>query len=251
MTEKSSFGVLNPKSGDSCPVNAQRATRTAVRTLEQLLRAEYGRPPERKPAHPLDVLIQTILSQNTSDINSSRAFDSLRASLGDWDAVRRAPQRKLEKAIRVGGLASVKSKRIKKILSRIHARFGAMSLGALCGMKPEEAAALLSSFEGVGPKTVNCVLLFGCGMDVFPVDTHILRISKRLGLVSDKATLESAHRFWARVLPEGLAYSLHLNLIEHGRRVCHARNPHCLKCCLSRSCTYFLSRSRRGQPPIP
>jgi endonuclease-3 len=191
--------------------------KNSIRKIERRLRKEYGVRQEREPTDPIDVLIQTILSQNTSDTNSHRAFEGLRRRFGDWNAVRLAPARRIEEAIHIGGLAKVKSHRIRMILSRIHDCFGELSLHSLCEMTPEEASALLEKFKGVGPKTVHCVLLFGCGMDVFPVDTHILRISKRLGLIPENTTLDRAHRLWAEFLPRGLAYSLHLNLIEHGR----------------------------------
>jgi endonuclease-3 len=217
-----------------------------VRKIELLLRKEYGVPPKREPTDPLDVLVQTILSQNTSDTNSHRAFERLRQRFDDWNAARLAPVRQIENAIRVGGLARTKAQRIKKILSQIHESYGKLSLHSLCRMKPEQASTTLGRFKGVGPKTVNCVLLFGCGMNVFPVDTHILRVSKRLGLIPDHTSLEHAHRLWTELLPTGLAYPLHLNLIEHGRRTCHAREPRCPRCCLRHICRYYLARSTAG-----
>lgn len=213
--------------------------------IERLLRKEYGKPPKREQADPLDVLVQTILSQNTNDRNSGRAFNSLRARFDGWDNVRVAPVRHIEEAIRVGGLAKVKSKRIKEILSQVHKLYGLPSLQSLCTMEPEEAYATLDKFQGVGPKTINCVLLFGCGMDVFPVDTHILRVSKRLGLIPETASLERAHKLWAEFLPPKVAYSLHLNLIEHGRQTCLARRPECDRCCLKRLCRYYRTLSSR------
>jgi endonuclease-3 len=209
-----------------------------ARKIEQHLCTEYGIPQKREKVDPIDVLIRTILSQNTTDINSGRAFDRLQERFGGWDSVRCASRREIERAIRSGGLAKTKAQRIKRILTQIHKRYGSVSLRSVCDMKPHEASVLLSEFNGVGPKTVNCVLLFGCGMNAFPVDTHILRISKRLGLVPRNATLELAHGLWAEFLPQGLAYSLHLNLIRHGRQVCHVRNPRCSLCCLRRYCTY-------------
>jgi len=210
----------------------------AARRIERRLRKEYGEPRKKNVEDPLDILIRTILSQNTSDANSGRAFDGLKERFRDWDAARRASVRQLEQAIRVGGLAKIKSRRIKRILSQIHDDYGKMSLAPLCGMGSEEAATALLAFDGVGPKTVNCVLLFGFGMNVFPVDTHILRISKRLDLIPQGATLERAHTLWAEFLPDGLAYSLHLNLIMHGRRICHARTPKCESCCLGQICKW-------------
>jgi len=212
----------------------------AVSRIVRLLRKEYGVPPERNAADPLDVLVRTILSQNTSDINSDRAFDELKKRFEDWNSVRLASRLQIEAAIRGGGLAKTKAQRIKEILSQIYNLYGRISLEPVCDMDPSEASSFLSAFKGVGPKTVNCVLLFGCGMDAFPVDTHILRISKRLGLIPQSTGLGLAHRLWAEFLPQGLAYSLHLNLIEHGRRTCRARNPQCFTCCLRHYCKYFL-----------
>jgi endonuclease-3 len=213
----------------------------SVRSIVRLLRKEYGTPPARNVTDPLDVLIRTILSQNTSDVNSNRAFDELKERFEDWDSVRHASRLQIEAAIRSGGLAKTKARRIKDILSRIHDLYGRMSLDPICDMEPNEASSFLSSLKGVGPKTVHCVLLFGCGLDVFPVDTHILRISKRLGLIPGSTGLGPAHILWAELLPQGAAYSLHLNLIEHGRRTCHARNPQCLSCCLRHCCKFSLS----------
>jgi endonuclease-3 len=218
-------------------LDLREKTKTA-RTIDKLLRKEYGVPSSRTATDPLDVLIQTVLSQNTTDLNSDRAFNRLRARFGNWNAVRRASPGEIEEAIRVGGLAETKAPRIRDILVHIHNRCGSTSLQSLCTMEPDQAAIFLSGFVGVGPKTVNCVLLFGCGMDAFPVDTHILRISKRLGLVPENTGLARAHRLWAEFLPRGSAHCLHINLIEHGRRICRARNPQCDRCCLRRFCNY-------------
>lgn len=210
-----------------------------VRAIAALLRATYGEPASREYCDPLDVLVQTILSQNTSDTNSHRAYENLRMRFRTWDAILHARVSEVESAIVVGGLAKTKARRIRDIIREIHAERGEVSLRFLCGMPPDRASEILHRFHGVGPKTVCCVLLFGCGMDVFPVDTHILRISKRLGLFGEKTTLERAHQLWAEFLPAGLAYPLHLNLIEHGRKICRARNPACSNCCISGHCAYF------------
>jgi endonuclease-3 len=186
----------------------------------------------------VDVLIQTILSQNTSDTNSHRAFKNLRDRFPQWDDVVAARPAEIENAIRTGGLAKIKAHRIKNILSRIKSEWKTVSLDFLCAMSPEQARAVLAGFKGVGPKTAHCVLLFGCAMDVFPVDTHILRISKRIGLIHESASLERAHELWSEFLPPGLAYPLHINLIEHGRRTCRARNPRCCECCLGDLCCF-------------
>ncbi len=212
--------------------------KAATRKIERLLRGEYGEPHKEKAADPLDVLIRTILSQNTSGANSDRAFEELKKRFADWDTVRKASPRRIEAAIRIGGLAKTKSRRIKNILSQIQNSYGELSLAPFCGMEVKEAVAALLAFDGVGPKTAGCVLLFGFGMDVFPVDTHILRISKRLDLIPENVTLERAHVLWAEFIPDGLAYSLHLNLIAHGRKTCRPRNPGCGACCLNRICKW-------------
>ena len=214
--------------------------RNLTREICRLLRAEYGNPPKRKPDEPIDVLVRTILSQNTSDTNSRRAFDGLKDRFPDWKSALSAPTERIEQTIRIGGLANVKAKRIKEILSRINAEYGSLSLRPLRKMNVREALEALLKYNGVGLKTAGCVLLFGCEMNVFPVDTHILRTSKRVGLIPDGASLDRAHDLWARFLPEKLAYSLHLNLIAHGRRICRPRDPRCRNCCLGPVCRSHL-----------
>jgi len=169
-----------------------------IRLIERLLCSCYGKPEKPCSEDPLDVLIQTILSQNTSDKNSRRAFLSLKRRFRTWKSARKAGAAEIEDAIRIGGLAHVKAARIQEILSAIQNKWGEISLRFLCGMNTEKAAALLGAFHGVGLKTINCVLLFGCGQDVFPVDTHILRVSKRLGLIGEAESSGRAHREWER-----------------------------------------------------
>lgn len=210
--------------------------RNLTREIYTLLFEEYGKPPKRKADDPIDVLIRTILSQNTSDTNSQRAFDGLKDRFTDWESTVSAPTKKIEQTIRIGGLANVKAKRIKEVLSRIHTEYGSLSLRPLRKMNVKDALEALLKYNGVGLKTANCVLLFGCEMNVFPVDTHILRISKRIGLIPNSASLDRAHDLWVRFLPEKLAYSLHLNLITHGRRICRPRDPRCRNCCLRPVC---------------
>ncbi|RJP17451.1 MAG: endonuclease III [Candidatus Abyssobacteria bacterium SURF_5] len=218
---------------------ALKEKKRICRTIERLLRKNIGQPRRYPHKDPLDVLIQTILSQNTSDKNSHRAFLTLKRRFKTWESARKAGAAVIEDAIRIGGLAHTKAARIQDILSTIHSEWGEISLRFLCGMNTEKAAALLGAFHGVGLKTINCVLLFGCGQDVFPVDTHILRVSKRLGLIGEAESSGRAHREWAQMAPRGRCYSLHINLIEHGRRVCRARNPRCPSCCLADLCAYY------------
>lgn len=227
-----------PESPDSLRRKGEK--KTLVQKIDRLLRGQYGFPRKMTSAEPLDVLMQTILSQNTNDANSHRAFEKLRIRFDQWDAVMLAPVGQIEEAIHIGGLAKTKARRIQKILSQIHDRNGSLSLRHLCAMTPSDAAAILEKFEGVGRKTINCVLLFGCDMDVFPVDTHILRISKRMGLIPEKTGMERAHTLWATFLPANSALPLHLNLIRHGRLICRARVPQCSECCLKRLCKRFL-----------
>jgi endonuclease-3 len=205
---------------------------TAIRALEKA----YGEKVRRRLDDPLESLVRTVLSQNTNDVNRDRAYETMRRRFPTWDAVMRAPTRKLADAIRVGGIANVKSGRIQRILRQIDDRFGTFDLTVLRRRTPDEAAAILGGFNGVGLKTVKCVQVFALGQDVFPVDTHIFRLSKRMGFVAPKATREQAHEVMERLMPAAKMYSFHLNMIEHGRRVCTARRALCPECPLRRSC---------------
>lgn len=202
----------------------------------KLLAAEYGKGRWSVEKEPLDSLIGTILSQNTSNTNSSRAFDSLKHRYPTWERALKATSRQIASAIRQGGLAEIKSRRIKAILSEIKSRQGCLDLGFLKKMPMEEGYDYLLSFKGVGPKTAACVLLFSCHKPVFPVDTHIHRISRRLRWARPN---EAAEKFQERVqglIPEEWVYSLHINLIAHGRAVCRPRNPQCGECVLNKLC---------------
>ncbi len=212
--------------------------------LHKELARLYGVPNEGPRCPPLESLILTLLSQNTNDRNRDRAYQALRARFPTWEAVARARPGEIAAAIRPGGLANVKSSRILEILREIKARYGAYDLDFLRGLPAEEAAAVLQGFNGVGPKTVSCVLLFGCGHQVFPVDTHILRISKRLGFVGEKTSLERAHALLAEMVPADIRFPLHLNLIRFGREVCRAQRPRCEVCPFRRYCLYYASVQR-------
>ena len=185
----------------------------------------------------LDELVATVLSQNTSDANSSAAFERLRQKFTDWEAVRRAPAARIARAIRRGGLSNVKAPRIKAILEHIHHERGELSLEFLHDMPPEEAVAYLSGFPGVGPKTAACVLLFACRKPILPVDTHVYRVSRRLGLIGPKVHAAKAHEQLARMVPARFVLEFHILLIRHGRTLCTARNPKCEKCPLLDLCT--------------
>jgi endonuclease-3 len=209
-----------------------------MRTVEvaKLLARVYGKGRWVADEEPLDSLIGTILSQNTSDVNSGRAFVSLKRRFRTWERILLATPRRIAGAIRQGGLAGIKSRRIKAILSEIKKSHGRLDLGFLKEMPAGEGYNYLLSFKGVGPKTAACVLLFACRKPAFPVDTHILRIAKRLGWARPK---ESSGAFQERMrgrIPRGWVYSLHINMIAHGRGVCKARRPKCGECVLVKLC---------------
>ncbi len=213
-------------------------TRQQLKYVTQNLEAAYGIPANDSTDDPLDELIGTILSQATTNQNSQRTFANLKASFKDWEAARRARPEKIEAAIKLGGLAQVKSVVIKNLLNEIQMRTGKLSLSFLHTTPLEEAREFLTSLPGVGPKTAACVLLFACKQPVFPMDTHIFRSARRLGLITEKSSDAQAHRLMEQLVPEGKHYALHINMILHGRQVCHPRNPQCAQCCLIEHCRY-------------
>jgi endonuclease III len=202
-------------------------------------------PPEQLPV--LAELIATILSQNTTDANSGAAFEELRRRFRDWEAVRRASVEQVADAIRIAGLANQKTPRIKAVLQRLHEERGELSLEFLHEMPLGEACEYLRRFPGVGPKTIACVLLFACRKPILPVDTHVHRVSQRLGLIGPKTNEGKAHAELARLVPAERVLDFHIQLIRHGREVCSARNPRCTECVLLDCCPTqvgFRSRSR-------
>lgn len=201
------------------------------------LRERYGPFEPPRVWDPLDELVLTILSQNTSDTNSGRAFDSLRASFADWEAVMEAPVEAVVEAIRPGGLANTKAPRIQSVLREIAARQGgSFDLGWMRDASDEDCAGYLSSLPGVGPKTVACVLAFSLGRDVMPVDTHVHRVSTRLGLLRPRTSAEAAHRLLDDVIADGERVELHVAMIHLGRDTCRARGPRCGECALTDVC---------------
>jgi endonuclease III len=198
----------------------------------------YGEPRWCHPLPPVDELVLTILSQNTNDVNRDRAFAALRETFPAWEAARDAPTRAVIRAIRPAGLANQKGPRIQAVLKGISKERGSLDLRFLRRMTPEQAMAWLMRFKGVGRKTASIVLLFALGMPAFPVDTHIYRLSGRLGLRPERCSLEQAHNLLAGSFPPETYYAAHLNLIRHGREVCHARKPACPECTLRRMCPY-------------
>ena len=211
----------------------------SVPYILQNLKAVYGVPKPRRGLDPLDVLIETILSQSTSNVNSDRAFESLKQRFPNWDLARRAPARSIESAIRTGGLAKQKSLRIKELLNQIRERRGSLDLTFLRTAPLDEAKMFLATFKGVGPKTVACTLLFAYNRPVFPIDTHIFRIARRLGLIPEKCSDEEAHRMMGEMIPRKCYFEAHINLIRLGRQICKPRDPLCERCCLVDYCEYY------------
>jgi endonuclease-3 len=208
----------------------------AIEEVVELLGQEYG-PRKWQPARdPIDVLIGTILSQNTSDANSGRAFASLKASFDSWKAVASAPAEHIARVIKSGGLSQIKAVRIKQALEQIEKELGRISLDPLKSMNMAEAEDYLMRLPGVGHKTASCVLLFSLGKPSLPVDTHVFRVAKRLGLIDSKVSLEKAHSLLQEQIPSSKVYQFHVHMIEHGRRICHAQQPRCDRCILRSVC---------------
>jgi endonuclease-3 len=187
----------------------------------------------------MDELISCILSQNTSDVNRDRGFDALKARYPTWEAVRDAPVDELIETIRPAGLANQKAPRIQAVLRYITDNNGTPSINFLADMPLEEARAWLTSLNGIGPKTAAIVLCFAFNRPAFPVDTHIHRVSQRIGFLPEGISADRAHPAMEAIVPAGDYYAFHLNLIRHGREVCRARNPLCERCPLTAHCDYY------------
>ena len=212
------------------------------RSIEQILRLlieAYGNREWQPRESPLPVLVQTILSQNTSDSNSNRAFESFSASFGSWDEAADASVSKIAESIRAGGLGEIKAKYIKQVLEEIRRRRDGFDLDFLRRLPLDEARDWLRRLPGVGMKTASCVLIFSLGMPALPVDTHVFRVAKRLGLVDSKTSVERAHKVLESLVPPGDVYQFHVLLIEHGRKVCKAQRPRCDQCVLREICDSY------------
>jgi endonuclease III len=215
----------------------RRPTRRRVRTIRERLELVYGIPGAGPHGHPIAELILTVLSQSTNDRNRDVAYTRLRDRLPTWDEVRDAPVDAIEEAIRPGGISKVKSARIKDILVAITETSGhGLSLDWLAQLTVPAAQDYLCSLPGVGRKTAACVLLFALGMRDVPVDTHVSRVGTRLGLFRAGAGFTEMHDEMLALTPRGAELELHLNLLRHGRRTCHARKPECGDCALRRMC---------------
>lgn len=219
--------------------SAAPSTVSTIERIQDIIRAlegVYGPREFTSRGRPVDVLIETVLSQNTSDINSHRAFESLLSRFGTLENVAEARVEDIEQAIASAGLSRIKSVRIKQILNRLVVENGSLDLSFLNGKGVDAAREYLVSFQGVGLKTASCVLLFSLGMPAMPVDTHVHRVAQKLGLVGPRSTAETAHSELEAMVGPGDRYRFHLLLIEHGRRICRARSPRCVVCVLNSVC---------------
>jgi endonuclease-3 len=228
-----------------------RQAKAKVKKVSALLEREYGIPKREKTADLLDVLVQTILSQNTNDQNRDRAYQRLKSRFPRWEDILNGKRKAVVEALRPGGLARQKAKRIVGILQWLRKREGKVSLTFLKRMGEEEIKETLGGLKGIGPKTVHCLLLFGLGREAFPVDTHILRVGKRLGFIPQEIDAEKAHSWMVPLVPKGKTLSLHINLIRHGRSVCKPKKPRCADCVLKNKCLSSYRSNNYKVLPLP
>ena len=199
----------------------------------------YGIPTWRDPLPPVDELVSTILSQNTNDRNRDTAFFALKKRYATWEEVRLAPENEIIDVIRPAGLANQKGPRIKEVLNQIFTERGNLDLSFLAELPHEDARDWLLKFKGVGRKTAAIVLQFSLNRPAFPVDTHIYRVTGRLGLRPQKINLEQTHDLMEKLIDPQDYYAGHLNLIRLGREICHAGKPDCTNCPVNHFCNYF------------
>ena len=219
-----------------------------VRAVHRALRRAYGRPQPQQRRDPLDGLIATLLSQSTTGANARAAFAELKRRFPEWDECLAASGAEVVEAVRSAGLGQTRGPRIQAILARVLADTGELSLEGLHRRASRDAMAYLLTLPGVGPKTAACVLLFSCARQVFPVDTHVARIARRLGWAPASASPEAIQAQLEPVIPGPLRYPLHVNLIAHGRAVCRASRPACERCVLREWCQWARSGTTRWAP---
>lgn len=212
-----------------------------IRKVDTRLTKIFGAP-VRKRRDPVSQLVATILSQATTDIQTARSFEALRARFPTWEQVRDAPVTEIAKEIRASGLSKQKAPRIKAALRFITRERGKIELRFLKSLPDEEAYRWLLSINGVGSKTASIVLLFAFERPFFPVDTHIHRITRRLGWVPTNASADKAHSILEPLIPKKAHYRLHVNLIRFGREICIALSPRCEVCPLADMCDYYRER---------
>lgn len=226
-----------------------RTDNAKIRKVIAILESHLGIPRLSNPLpEPLDMLIATVLSQNTNDKNSHRAYARLKSEMPQWDEVATAPLRQLSSLLRAGGMANLKASRIKEILAAVRDRFGSYDLAAIRKWTTERIIDELTGFNGIGPKTAACVCVFSLGRDIFPVDTHVHRLCTRLGLVPGASTPEKTYLSMKGHIPKGKGYSFHTNLIRFGRKVCRSHHPACGDCPLNSVCVYDNKTRRRLRP---
>ncbi|MFP4116745.1 MAG: endonuclease III domain-containing protein [Candidatus Aenigmatarchaeota archaeon] len=204
-----------------------------------LLREEYGVPQVSGRGDPIQSLIQVILSQNTNDVNRDRAYRKLTEKFNDPEDIMEAEVEEVSEVISVAGLHNTKGKRMKECLERIKEERGELTLDFLDEMDVEEAKQWLRELPGIGPKSAAVILNFTFGKEAFPVDTHVFRVTKRLGLIPEKSTREKAHEILEEKIPGERKQEFHINLIKHGREICKARKPLCGECLLSKICDFY------------
>jgi len=209
----------------------------AIQIHETLLKV-FGEPIWRNTFTAIDELVSTILSQNTNDVNRDRAFEALRAKFPTWESVRDAKEKDVIEAIKPAGLANQKGPRIQQVLKAITAERGELNLQFLADMPIEDARNWLTKFNGVGPKTAAIVLCFSLGRPAFPVDTHVYRVTGRIGLRPEKMTVEQAHPHLDSVFPPETYYAAHITIIRLGREICNARKPMCPQCPIKDLCDF-------------
>ena len=212
-------------------------SKKAQKVHQKLIEA-FGEPVWRNPLPPVDELVSTILSQNTNDVNRDRAFDSLREKFPTWEKVRDADTDEVIEAVRVAGLSNQKGPRIQQVLRAITEERGSLDLSFLEELPIEEARNWLTKFKGVGPKTAAIVLCFSLNRPAFPVDTHVYRLTGRIGLRPEKISVEQSHPYLESVFLPETYYAAHLNIIRLGREICHARKPNCPVCPVRELCDY-------------
>lgn len=216
-----------------------KARQKHYQKISAILAKTYGYPEWRQHLPPVDELVSTILSQSTSDLNRDKGFYALKEYYPDWESVRDAPVEEVKDVIRPAGLANQKAPRIQQALTYITEQRGEISLDFLADLSIDEAKEWLTSIKGIGPKTTAIILLFAFNIPAFPVDTHVHRVTKRLGLINDKVSADKAHDILEAIVPPKDYYPFHLQVIQHGREICNARKPKCEECPLIAHCRYY------------
>lgn len=211
-------------------------------TIYTRLAEVYGEPQRQRYLPPVDQLVNTILSQQTTSANRQRAYEALKEQFEDWEAVMNAGLSDVREAIRPAGLANQKAPRIQNALRFLMRERGELSLEFLADRPVSEGKKWLTQIKGVGPKTASIILLFTFGLPAFPVDTHVHRVTRRLGLIGTKVTADKAHEILENIAEPDRYYAFHVNLIRHGREICQARTPKCEICVLQDCCDYYQGR---------